>query len=754
MPLWIALLSYRGEFDDATGALKERLFDETLSVCTIFIHKLNLSTTINEGTAFTDFSLNLAAEDPDDFRIFINMADLLIDIFKHLHRQLTRPSVNRLLEDVIRMSYNRPLVSRFYKLVHVVLKTSSDAYRSIEEIGQERHDLILHYLLNAISLTGTFSGELQIACLGLILDAPLIFVKGLVKESAPIYKIAFRIGVSYLPLAVTAMSSLEKWAHHCDVENSRDFTREILPCLESYLQSKETLMDSSSSAEREIIKQATLIDESESLEDFQKRILLFIGSMSPDVVVEYIREKSLDARVTWDKKDLLKYDLPLSTNKLEIYLDKVLPRIIELALNSGDRQTKVSACECLFSIVTILLGSSSKVLFHAEFKYEALFKSLYPVLLKLGCDIDEVTRQIYQPFCLQLTHWLSSKMVRLSEVKIVDSFLNSAFAGLQDESDANLRDFSGACLAEFAKWTIKEKSINNVDEIVRMILDCSYDPSSRKKVAAAVAFNHIYKILREEMDLIKKYWLLFLHCFLRSLSECNDERIYSAISHVERVLLTSLSMFDEEEGKGDQPPEFRSNDTKGAAFWLLEQCGNDSRECREKSMELFAKISGDKRQEDFITDNEAFVGESELKKILFKDLHLPIEKFDCHELRAHLRSLDCFIWLMENEYVDYKFLLSLEDIFTKVSEFVKFTFLHKESIDEEPQREDENLKYVHSQIVMRILDFLDILSKWSVSISNVLKLLCANIFYLNIFFFLYFRKINTPECQTFFGMKT
>ena len=40
------------------------------------------------------------------------------------------------------------------------------------------------------------------------------------------------------------------------------------------------------------------------------------------------------------------------------YLDSYLPRVVELALNSSNRQTKVVACELLHALVLYMLGTS------------------------------------------------------------------------------------------------------------------------------------------------------------------------------------------------------------------------------------------------------------------------------------------------------------------------------------------------------------------------------------------------------------
>ena len=42
-----------------------------------------------------------------------------------------------------------------------------------------------------------------------------------------------------------------------------------------------------------------------------------------------------------------------------IYLDDFLPRIVSLCLNSGQRKTRVAACECLHAALIFLVGKSA-----------------------------------------------------------------------------------------------------------------------------------------------------------------------------------------------------------------------------------------------------------------------------------------------------------------------------------------------------------------------------------------------------------
>lgn len=72
-------------------------------------------------------------------------------------------------------------------------------------------------------------------------------------------------------------------------------------------------------------------------------------------------------------------------------LDKFLPRACELALSSGNRQTKVAACELVHSLVLLLLGCIATQPENMRKPADHVFKKLFPVLLKLSVDIELVS---------------------------------------------------------------------------------------------------------------------------------------------------------------------------------------------------------------------------------------------------------------------------------------------------------------------------------------------------------------------------
>lgn len=72
-----------------------------------------------------------------------------------------------------------------------------------------------------------------------------------------------------------------------------------------------------------------------------------------------------------------------------------------------------------------------------------------------------------------------------------------------DPLDSTLRDFSGRCIQEFVKWSIKqttpkqqEKSPANIKSLFKRIYSLALHPNVFKRLGAALAFNSIYRQFR------------------------------------------------------------------------------------------------------------------------------------------------------------------------------------------------------------------------------------------------------------------
>jgi len=75
-----------------------------------------------------------------------------------------------------------------------------------------------------------------------------------------------------------------------------------------------------------------------------------------------------------------------------VVTDVFLPRVVELATLSSNRQTKIAACELLHALVIYMIGREAEVLGHLEVKHhmDSLYRKIFPAVFQLVCDIELV----------------------------------------------------------------------------------------------------------------------------------------------------------------------------------------------------------------------------------------------------------------------------------------------------------------------------------------------------------------------------
>lgn len=311
LPLWIGLL----RVDRYEHYCTVQMVAKTMTnVCMTMIDRLDIRVKQRyEDTVLSDVALTQSAVNQADFRVFTNLVDLYVDVMDASDASLYADVVSDFLREIVRLSYKYPLISGFYKLARVALKIF-DCTTTKEE-KSETKKLVSSCLANTVELLPTFSNELLIACLYLILDEPGIsYVVSAVPSArlVPAFKIAFTIGLSDLELAYSALAALKTWTdtrQSQEDECRNESLREIVPHLESYLSSTESAVEMSrelTTTKKATLKRIGLIDTECTLRNFQRRVLLFLGSLDYDVLSSFLHERSLNTGASWDRKDLLR----------------------------------------------------------------------------------------------------------------------------------------------------------------------------------------------------------------------------------------------------------------------------------------------------------------------------------------------------------------------------------------------------------------------------------------------------------------
>ncbi|KAK7881228.1 hypothetical protein WMY93_029637 [Mugilogobius chulae] len=564
------------------------------------------------------------------------------------------------------------------------------------------HELILHSIRNPLVCVKMkqYKDELLASCLTFVLSLHHNIIALDIKAYSPALEAALKLGLSHVPLANTALDALEDWSNYIPLETMQPCYTTILPLLDGYL--KTTSNDNKDDSNWEVIssvsarsdkgysrvmtrllkKSKQLAVEEAPLVTVRLRVVKLLGhlggKLNRNLVTVVSSEEMMKKFVAWDSEKRLNFAVPFSDMKPVIYLDPFLPRISELALSTSDRQTKVAACELLHTLVIYMVGKSAQM---AEGENTLppmykLHKRLFPVLLRLACDVDQVTRQLFEPLVMQLIHWFTNnkKFESQDTVAVLESILD----GVVDPMDSTLRDFCGRCIEEFVKWSIKQTTPNST------IQQC------------CSAIDHLKRVIKQKAP---------------TLNQHNPKRrIPRGFPPDQKLCLSHLIL------------------------WLLEQCGRPQTECRHKCMELFyefvpllpEKKSAPQWLDGMLKQNGAeflvshFEGGGLLSQPTLRDLSSPFSvrtTLQWNDLL--LAALDCYNTFINLHIIRPHHMLACKDksIFLKAVGFflselatrdlaaAESCFTISEKTSHFSPREVEQYNYSKCTIIVRLLEF-------------------------------------------------
>jgi DNA-dependent protein kinase catalytic subunit len=328
------------------------------------------------------------------------------------------------------------------------------------------------------------------------------------------------------------LSALERWIEIIPID-LRPYLPEILPCLNDYLLIDPAIESVDNAASS---RQPTVYDRAKAWSvllkknpgdgkapsdemghmSLQLRILNILGSLGGQN--RHLITSETDAvhlSVAWDTQKRLKLALPLGNKKLDVYFDALLPRVVDLAEGSNDRQTKTAASELLHSFLLYMIGrNASDPLAQRSGEptpFHNLYVKIFPAILRLATDVETVSRQVFEPLTLQMVRWFAGADGANEEAM---ALMDAITEGAGDAQNGALRDHCARCLAEYFKWAIKQNSKKQIrvtgvtlDMRVRRLRSLALHPSAYQRLSAASVFNHLYRDFREESSLVSLYAL-------------------------------------------------------------------------------------------------------------------------------------------------------------------------------------------------------------------------------------------------------
>lgn len=453
LPLWKNLLGFvnssHSKYEHIPKTTRQSIvkifYDELIKTLLLLINKLNLNTKYLEDTPVIDPLVSCEAEKIDDYIIFINVVDFYMDLLKSNTVFYFKKWIKMFSNQIITKSIKFPYVSGFYKLLKLDLQICDQLNYFEEELQEDRKSItttMISFLEKVVLKVEEFKDDLQVSCLQLLLSIPVSFVQPLLYAMGPVFNTTLTLGKGYLKLASTAVDTLDKWYKLLPKEDLKPLLKIVLPHFDAFLRSKGFSGDTeiqlsllqAKKSKRTKSKRKVVIETCGELVTLQNKILMFIGQLSADLCVHMVESNVQIEQVTWDKEPHLKFTIPYSEVKPHIYLDRLVPRVVELALSSGDQKTRITACELLHSIVIFMIGSSMilpdffLVLISNRFWYlgrqmspskqqqlKMLFKKVLLPIIELGCDSNDVVRQLFNPLVFQIVHWYSGPMQLMSK---------------------------------------------------------------------------------------------------------------------------------------------------------------------------------------------------------------------------------------------------------------------------------------------------------------------------------------------------
>lgn len=463
LPFWNGLLSSE---ISSSKRIANKIYEHMIGSLLLILEKLNLNTEkrkfkdergMDQEMSFCDPNIDLNPIKPKDFHIFFNLVDFFKDLLKaqtrSCHEENFKKWINIFFETIITKFLQNPLVSGFLKL----LETGFSITDEMNLFGDENEnrnlqDLIQNFLKNIINRAQRTSGELQLSCLRMLLVAPTALLQPFVMDLIPVFIISFEIGRNLIFLAEMALRKLEKISKIIEENDSKKFYQSILPCLDTFLQSRSDLVlniELEKRKNKRNVKKTFTIGNETKLLKFQQKILIFLGNLEPQICEYLVKSpKTSESLVKFSIDEKLSLNLPCNDMRLTIFLDTIMMRVTTLALTSSDRQTKIAASELTHACILYLLGTAN---------YECkIWSLLYEKMILLSCDTDIAVQQMFEPLIMQIVHFMSQPSQQINPSTII--FVDFLLEFISHPTNNAARDLSARTLREFVIWTIKQST--------------------------------------------------------------------------------------------------------------------------------------------------------------------------------------------------------------------------------------------------------------------------------------------------------
>ncbi|KAJ3157367.1 hypothetical protein HDU89_002781 [Geranomyces variabilis] len=761
------------EFDDM-------LYDATIRAALQLVQNLDLS--FKEGTSNGsegDDDGALTANNPVDLSVLITFARFLDRFLTDTRPERFSHWTYIMGSTWIELSLRNPNISTFLDLFSFVLKLTDslsffkNALRAEtkgmreptedeftdEATAAQRSAYLLFatFIKNLAVQSHALKDDMMAACLRVLLVSPadLLSVRDVINPIC----MAIRLGLSFPPLANAAIQALERWIVEFPHAVLLPAYRQALPLLLDYLttdvqdvqdvqQATKTRgrplnpgmrfrMRNVATIRNRIMMAASTAgaDPALQLKEIRSRIVMLLGRIGGDNRLMLEGNNNEEQQIiAWDTEKRLAFEIPFKEINCQLYLDDILPRVIELAENSPDRQTKVAAAELLHGCVVLMIGRSAKTLSNTgrttdvkKSPFHKLYKNVFPALLRLGADLDRVTRELFSSLVFQIIHWLTKNSK--AENPETMAMLNACLDAISGPTGA-LRNFAGDCVREFVIWSIKHTSVKdqernpvNVKSLLKRLYRLLVHANVHKRMGGSMAFGKIYRVIREEASLVDQFSFEIIYYLLMGLRLAENDNpafgtqsaMTSVVSHWIKIVKTKADVFRRVSNARRPFPGLETATLDGLVEWVFDEISRPEIAYAQNMMlffiELAPAVSSPREWVNRrIAEDPSFL----LTSVFEKNIRTIPTEIEFHEKKAQrwslqlVTTLNAYTFFFDAKILDTKFVLTQNTAVRAAASF--FVENYAKCDDHEfPDNPNERLQanQCRSLAISKILGFVD-----------------------------------------------
>lgn len=425
--------------------------------------------------------------------------------------------------------YQLPRISELYRLMKVLLVVAKKTQILAEDL--EGSALAATLLKDVVVKLREYEEELLASCLELVLAAPSDLILSQRENNlslwVPAVKKAVELSATQTRVAHLTITALKTWSKELPKRELEEFLVPILPALSSFLRLDKT-------------------GETPGAEESRKKVayrtVKFLGSLG-GLAHSLVPDSVGALHTAWDTEPRVSFALPISTLKLDLYLDPILPRVLILCEQAGDLKTRVTACELLHAVVIYMIGRSAQ----ANVNFSKQFARLLPVVFRLATDMEPVPRQMFEPFTKQVVRWFAK--AKTHEHPDTMAVLDGLMEAISDPTNPALRTLGSACLGEFTKVLTKvnlgSDLVPHFKSVLRRVENFSNHPDPYKRIGALRCFKEILPVLETRVEVVDCFLLEVGHVIFVTIRltsrDLNSQEVSQLCEEVTRDFSLVLS---------------------------------------------------------------------------------------------------------------------------------------------------------------------------------------------------------------------